>query len=79
MTLREHLYALSTEKLRELYNDILTAGIMHENRKNARDFFKKQGEVSSGKLKKIYAALSKADDAGIDNMFKEIAKSDLKI
>lgn len=40
MTLREHLYALSTEKLRELYNDILTAGIMHENRKNARDFLK---------------------------------------
>jgi hypothetical protein len=78
-TLREHLFALQTEKLKELYNAIIDAGIMHENRKNARAFFKKQREVSTGKLKKIYAALSKADDDGIERMFKVIAESDLKI
>lgn len=77
LTLKDHLIALPTEKLKELYNDILTAGIIHENRKNARAFFKKQRETSSGKLKKIYAALSKSDDTGIDRMFKIISESDL--
>ncbi len=77
LTLNNHLIALPTDKLKELYNDILTAGIIHENRKNARVFFKKQRETSSGKLKKIYAALSKADDADIDRMFKIISESDL--
>ena len=75
LTLQDHLIALPTEKLKELYNDILTAGVIHENRKSARAFFKRQREKSSGKIKKIYAALAKVDDAGMDRMFKVITES----
>jgi len=59
-TLQEHLQVLSTDKLRKMHSSIVDAGIVFELNGNYKSVFKKMREQATGKEKKIYSALAKA-------------------
>lgn len=59
-TLAEMVYSLSTEQLLELQSRCVEAGIQNEFKADYRQEFQALKQSSSGKLKKLYTALSRA-------------------
>ena len=76
MSLQNYLICLSTEQLIELHSDLSSAGISFfksqkkdKATKNSwRKIFEQRRLESSGKRKKIYAALYKAEFNEINNL-----------
>ena len=72
--IRALVISLTHEKRTELKYAMNDAGLMNESRKKGsnsavKDFFRAKRDSSSGKLKKIYAALAKANSADLDASF----------
>jgi CRISPR/Cas system-associated endonuclease Cas3-HD len=67
--IQEYLRSLSHENLVKLKESVTIAGIMHSNGKPTKLYFKAKRDSSSGRLKKLYAALSKAEHKNLDNAF----------
>jgi len=70
MTLQNYLLSLNVEQLRELYNSLLDAGLCNEYKANTKAIFKRLRNQSSGKLKKIYAALAHANQQQYEFFFE---------
>jgi len=68
MMLVEMLASLPYEKLREIHDAILHAGISNEFRGDYRRVFKRLRDESSGRAKKVYSALAKADRNDMQRM-----------
>jgi hypothetical protein len=65
---------MTTEHLKLLHSDLLDAGIAHDVGGDYKAIFAKRRGESSGKRKKIYAALTKANKPEIDRMTAEFAR-----
>jgi hypothetical protein len=61
MSLAAMLCSLSAEKLLEIQTAIIDAGICNEFKGDHKTIFKRLRNQSSGKQKKLYAALASAD------------------
>lgn len=67
--LQQHLYSLPQNKLIELKQNINTAGLIHSNGNTTKKYFRGLASESSGRLKKIYIALSKGNSNDLSNAF----------
>lgn len=77
MTLQQMLISLSTVQLQAIHNAILDSGIANQLSPKDRHYkaiFTKLKDESSGKQKKIYAALAKANSYQMDRMIDVMIK-----
>lgn len=72
MTLAQMLASLPTEKLFEIQSALIEAGIGNEFNGDYKSVFRQLKERSSGKAKKIYAALAKASREEMKRMSDQI-------
>jgi len=75
MTLQQMLISLSTDQLKAIHSAILDSGIASQlapKNRHYKSIFKKLKDESSGKQKKIYAALSKDDSCQMGRMIDAI-------
>ena len=72
--IQQYLRSLSRENLVKLKESVTIAGIMHSNGRPTKLFFKAKRDSSSGKLKKLYSALSKAEYKNLDSAFDSFAE-----
>ena len=74
MSLQAFLTCLTNDQLRKLGDDLLLAGIAFENKQSCKHIFDEGRKSSSGKLKKIYAALFHAKPDQGDRMVGILVK-----
>jgi len=73
-TITQHLNSLSQHRLTILKESITEAGLMHSNGNSPKKYFRGLANDSSGKLKKIYVALSKYSHEELNLMFNTFVK-----
>jgi hypothetical protein len=68
MSLQLFITSLSLGQLKELISDMNEAGIKREFKGDYRTIFRKKRETKTGRMKKIYAALSKCSKEEMDRI-----------
>jgi len=74
MSIQNYMACLSTEQLMSLHSDLVLAGIAFDGKGDYRAIFARGRENSTGKLKKIYAALFKAKKENINEMVRTLVE-----
>lgn len=72
MSLQNYLACLSKEHLQVLHSDLVDAGIAFDCKGDYKAIFVSRRNSSSGKRKKIYAGLAKAQKADINRMISTL-------
>lgn len=68
MSLQSYMTCLSTEHLMLLHSDLVTASLANDLKGNHKLIFIERKKESTGKRKKIYAALAKANKKEVGAM-----------
>lgn len=74
MSIQNYMACLSTEQLVSLHSDLVLAGIAFDGKGDYRSIFANGRKNSTGKLKKIYAALYQAKKDNINEMVKALVE-----
>lgn len=74
MSLQNYMTSLTRDQLVSLHGDLLITGISVSMNGDYRSNLATRRASSSGKLKKIYAALYKADRGDINNMIAALVE-----
>jgi len=72
VSIKNYMACLSKEQLLSLHSDLVLAGIAFDGKGDYRSIFARGRANSTGKLKKIYAALFKAKKENINDMVKAL-------
>ncbi len=74
MSIQNYMACLSTEQLMSLHSDLVLAAIAFDCKGDYRSIFANGRKNSTGKLKKIYAALFKAKKEHINDMVRTLVE-----